>query len=275
MRPKREEKTMRLLPLVPLLALWACSEEKAAAPAPAASVAPPAAAASAKVQPDSRARTVKVSNDLYEFEFSYPAQAAAIPALKAMLDTDAIQQQAELRNEAQEEAADAKVNDYPFHPHSRSYNWQVVTETPGWLSLSSLVGAYTGGAHPNYWFSAILWDRTAGKARKATDLFTSKQALSAAIRKPFCAELNRQRARKRRAPVDPASTDMFNECIDPVAETVILGSSNGQVFNRIGILVPPYEAGAYAEGDYEVTLPVTPAVLAAVKSEYQASFAMK
>ena len=71
------------------------------------------------------------------------------------------------------------------------------------------------------------------------------------------------------------SADMFDECIDPVAETVILGSSNGQSFNRIGILVPPYEAGPYAEGDYEVTVPVTSAVLAAVKPEYRSSFSAK
>ena len=43
--------------------------------------------------------------------------------------------------------------------------------------------------------------------------------------------------------------------------------------DRIGILIGPYEAGPYAEGGYEVTLPVTPAILAVVKPEYRASFA--
>ncbi|MEO0056797.1 MAG: hypothetical protein RIT17_233, partial [Pseudomonadota bacterium] len=32
--------------------------------------------------------------------------------------------------------------------------------------------------------------------------------------------------------------------------------------------------GSYAEGPYEVTLPVTQAVLAAVKPEYKAAFAL-
>ena len=71
------------------------------------------------------------------------------------------------------------------------------------------------------------------------------------------------------------STEIFDECIDPVKSTVILGSSNKQTFDRIGILVAPYEAGPYAEGDYEVTLPVTQAVLAAVKPEYRAAFSLK
>lgn len=270
---------MRLLPIaLPLalpLALWACSDEKTAAPVPTTAAASPAAPAAAKAQPGGQARTIKVSNELYEFEYSYPAQAAAIPALKAMLDADLTRQQAELTKEAREEAHAAKASDFPFRQHSRSYNWQVVTETPGWLSLSSQVGAYTGGAHPNYWFSAILWDKSAGQARPALALFAAKEALSNAIRKPFCAELNRQRAEKRGAPVNPASSEMFDECIDPLAQTVILGSSNGRSFNRIGILVPPYEAGPYAEGAYEVTLPVSAAVVAAVKGEYRPSFEVK
>ncbi len=218
---------------------------------------------------------LEVSNDLYEFHFAYPEEAAAIPALKARLDADLIRSQAELSKEAREEQAEAAKSGFPFRAHTRSQNWKLVTQTPGWLSLSSLVATYSGGAHPNYWFAAILWDKAGGKAQDVADLFTSKQALSAVIRKDFCAELNRQRAKKRGFPIDPVSTDSFDECIDPVAETVILGSSNGRTFNRIGILVSPYEAGPYAEGDYEVTLPVTAQVLAAVKAEYRASFAMK
>ena len=70
-------------------------------------------------------------------------------------------------------------------------------------------------------------------------------------------------------------TGLFDDCIDPVKSTVILGSSNKRTFDRIGVLVGPYEAGPYAEGDYEVTLPVTQAVLAAVRPEYRAAFSLK
>ncbi len=265
---------MRRFLILPLLALWACSAEKSAVPAPTKGAAVPGATAtaSARAEPLGEARSVKVSSELYEFEYAYPAQAAAIPALKTMLDADITRQQTELRKQSKTEQAETASSDFPYRPHSLYYDWKVVAETPGWLSLSSLVGSYTGGAHPNYWFSAILWDKVGDTERKVADLFISKQALTDAIRKPFCAELNRQRSKKRGFPVDPASKDMFDECIDPVAETVILGSSNGQSFNRIGILVLPYEAGPYAEGDYEVTLPITTAVLATVKAEYRASF---
>ena len=56
---------------------------------------------------------------------------------------------------------------------------------------------------------------------------------------------------------------------------MILGSSNRKTFTRIGILVAPYSAGPFAEGTYEVTVPVTPAIIAAVKPQYRASFAVQ
>jgi hypothetical protein len=68
---------------------------------------------------------------------------------------------------------------------------------------------------------------------------------------------------------------MFSEC-PPLDELVILlGSSDRQAINRIGLIAPPYVAGPYAEGSYEVTLPVTRAVLQAVKPRYRDAFATR
>jgi hypothetical protein len=77
----------------------------------------------------------------------------------------------------------------------------------------------------------------------------------------------------RWAKVNRNSGDEFDACLDPASVTVILGSANGQGFDRIGFLIDPYAAGPYAEGDYEVTLPVTGKVLAAVKPEFRSAFA--
>jgi hypothetical protein len=99
-------------------------------------------------------------------------------------------------------------------------------------------------------------------------------ALAEAIRGPFCKALNRERTARRGEPVMADSDDPFDQCIDPTASTVILGSSNRQQFDRVGILIGPYEAGPYAEGAYEITLPVTKAVLMAVKPQYRSIFAL-
>ena len=56
---------------------------------------------------------------------------------------------------------------------------------------------------------------------------------------------------------------------------MLLGSSNGRTFDRIGLIAGPYVAGPYAEGTYEVTLPVDMAVLDAVKREYDGAFSLK
>lgn len=106
-------------------------------------------------------------------------------------------------------------------------------------------------------------------------LFTSPAAIDAMIQQPFCAMLDKERAKRRGEPVRRGSGAMFDECIQPSQQTVILGSSNGRAFDRIGILVGPYAAGPYAEGDYEVTLPVSPALLRAVKPEYRDAFSVR
>jgi hypothetical protein len=272
-RGKSGMRHLLLAATVSVLALAACKKE-APGPQPtaSASAAPSQAAVAAAPAPVGQARSVNEANDRYDFQYAYPAAAAAIPALKVKLDADLAQQRAELVAEAKEAKDDAKQGHFPYNPHSRMMDWKVVTDLPNWLSMSTIVSTFEGGAHPNYVYDAMLWDRAANLQRDALDLFTSKKALSAAIGPAFCDAIDRQRTKKRGEPILRASGDMFSNCLDPVDYTVILGSAGHQGFDRIGILVPPYEAGPYAEGSFEVTLPVTAKVMALVKPEYRASF---
>lgn len=256
------------------LCLAACGEtnETASQATNAASSAVPAPPSPPAPEPGV-ARKVKISNDFFEFNYSYPAAAAAIVPLKAWLDADSDKQQTRLAKEARAAAKEAKNENFPFRPWAQGVDWKVVTDLPGWLSLSATVFEDSGGAHPNHGYSAMMWDKGANQKRVAQDLFTSKAALSSAIREPFCALLDKERAKRRGEPV-VRSNDWPNNCIDPAQSTVILGSSDKAHFNRIGILVGPYEAGSYAEGDYEITLPVDARVMAAVRPEYRDSFAL-
>ena len=264
---------MRMLALlIPAVLLASCSEPDAAQPPVPTAMESKAAVPAATSAPMASARTVKEESELYEFAYVYPAAAAAIPALKTQLDADLDKQKAELVADATKARQDAKKDGYPYRTYSRGYDWKVVTDTPGWLSLSSMVSTYTGGAHPNYWFDTILWDKQAGQRREPKDMFVSKEALAKAIQPEFCRQIDQQRAKKRGEPVKRGSDDFFSDCLDPTAYVVILGSSNGKAFDRIGILVPPYEAGPYAEGDYEATIPVTAAILETLKPEFRSSF---
>ena len=267
--------------LIVLAALAACSRQSPDTPRRAegdpamATTAAAASASSMSTSATGSARAEKEENDLYDFGYAYPAAAGGIADLKAYLDADLARQKAELIADAKTQRAERAKDKFDYFPLARDIKWDVVTNLPRWLSLSATIYSFEGGAHPNHGYQALLWDRQGNRRRDGAELFVSKPGLSQAIRKPFCAALDRERGKRRGAPVNPDSGDEFDACIDPVASTVILGSSNGKAFDRIGILVAPYEAGPYAEGDYEITLPVTDAVIAAVKPEYRPSFASR
>ncbi|MCT2401140.1 DUF3298 and DUF4163 domain-containing protein [Novosphingobium mangrovi (ex Huang et al. 2023)] len=224
--------------------------------------------------PAATGRSVDVSNELYEFSYSYPDAAGAIPGFRDLLDAQLHAARERLESSARDDRNAAQKDGFPYHQHSYGAKWEVVTDLPGWLSLSAKIYTYTGGAHGMSAFNSLLWDRRGEAVRKPRDLFTSTDALRNAIREPFCDALDKQREKRRGEPVQRDSGQMFSECIDPVAQTLILGSSNRKTFDRIGILVGPYEAGPYAEGTYEVTLPVTGAVMATLKPQYRTGFSV-
>lgn len=238
-----------------------------AEPGDEASEAPPTEA-----PPPAEAVSVKDANDLYEFSYAYPAAAAAIPQVGAALDKLMEERRAELVAQSRADQGQAKKDGYPYHAHSYGAEWKVVADLPQWLSLSAEIYTFQGGAHGMTFFDSLLWDKRAQAVRKPLDLFAGKAALTSAVRAPFCAALDKEREKRRGAPLDRAGDPMFTKCIDPAAQTVILGSSNGQTFDRIGFLVAPYEAGPYAEGSYEVTLPVTGKLMAALRPQYRAGF---
>jgi hypothetical protein len=265
--------------LAALLA-WGCSggrnapEDLASTGAAMPPATPSPAHTASRAAPEDDASAGASAEAAYEFSYVYPASARAIPALKLILDGEARSVRATFSAQAEQGRDDARASGFPFRRYSYMKTWRTVSEVPGWLSLSAQVYTFTGGAHGMTFFDALVWDKAAGRQYKAADLFQSPAMLSRAIRAAFCDALDRQRAKKRGAPVKPGSTDMFDKCIDPAAETLILGSSGGKAFDRIGVLVAPYDAGPYVEGTYEVTLPVTPAVIAAARPEFRNYFAL-
>lgn len=263
------------LALTPLILLAACGNKEQPAPTPSASDAAVATGdASEAAPPPAEAVDIKTENPRYLFAYAYPAAAAGIPALRAELDNEMAKARAELASIAKEAESAAKAEDFDFNPYDQSTKWTLVTELPGWLSLKRDMFEFTGGAHGNYGTSALLWDKGANQRRDPISLFVSKAAFDTALRGAFCDGLDKERAKRRGAPVDRNSGDSFDECLTPSSLTVLLGSSNRQQFNRIGLIADPYAAGPYVEGSYEVTLPVTPAVIKAVKPEYRSLFAL-
>ena len=207
----------------------------------------------------------------FTFEYTYPAPAARVAPLKAWLDADKARLRAAIATDAAEGRRDRAGSDVPFHPYDLSKDWAVVTDTPRFLSLSAQSYSFTGGAHGNTSSYGMLWDKTAGRRLEPLAVFASPDTLWAAIGRPYCAALQVElRARDGAALTDPK----FWPCPRLKALTLLLGSRRGDRIDRLGLIADQYVAGPYVEGPYEVTLPVTPAVLRAVRPAYRAAFAL-
>lgn len=267
------------------LALTACGgKEPAGGNAASTEGAANAAAAPANIAvatpapsptPTAAASETTLKTDDYSFTYSYPAAAAAIVPLRIWLDEDRDGLRATLGKDSADAREQSKGGDFTFNPYDSSTEWKVVTETPRLLSLSAEIYEFSGGAHGNPGFRSLVWDKTASRRLDPAELFTSKAAIQSAIGEAFCKRIDAERAKRRGEPVDRSSGDPFSECPKVEEATLILGSSNRRTVDRIGLLVGPYVAGPYAEGSYDVTLPVTPALLRAVKPEYRDAFAAR
>lgn len=267
----------KLLVAGAVVGLAACSPAKEDKAPDIASRASPDAKATAAASAASPAegRSIKKETDTYLFEYSYPAEAAAIPALRRHFEDDARRVEASLAQEAQRDQGRAEADGTPFRQRAHGEDWSVVADLPHWLSLSGKIYFYSGGAHPNSGSASIVWDKRRNRPLDGIDFFRSSAALDGAIGDRLCEMLDREREKRRGQPVDPAGGGMFSSCVPVEEATILLGSSNGRRFDRIGILMDPYVAGPYAEGSYEFTLPVTTSILDAVKEQYREAFALR
>jgi hypothetical protein len=207
-----------------------------------------------------------------DFTYGWPAEVSAVPALVERFTAERDTLLTEQKDEWTQSLREFGDSDC-FACVNRSYDktWAVVADLPRFLSLSASFHAYTGGAHGNGAYNALVWDRQAKAAFDPKAMFRSDQALQDALGAPWCTAL---RAERKQRMGEDFSDDGFFQC-PPIADlTVLVGSSDKRAFNRIGLLAAPYVAGSYAEGTYEVTLPVTAKVLDAVKPEYREAFAL-
>ncbi|WP_312490076.1 DUF4163 domain-containing protein [Sphingomonas sp.] len=213
----------------------------------------------------SRAKTAD-----YQFSYVYPAAAARIAGLKAWLDADRARMQAKTARGGTAGRRHAAEGGYPYNAYSFDKTWKVVTDTPRFLSLSGDSYNFTGGAHGMPASYGLLWDKKADRRLEPKAVFTSVAALQAATRTAYCARLKAEQVRRNEGHVSS-----MNTCPPVKNLTVLLGSTNGRALDRIGLIADAYLAGSYAEGAYEVTLPVTRAIVAAVKPEYRGAFAVR
>jgi hypothetical protein len=215
--------------------------------------------------------TIASKDALLDFSYSWPEQAAAVPALDSRFRTDAAAQRRRATRLAAADRRERQKMDNGWNGHLFARGWTVVGTGARLLSLQSSLETYTGGAHGNRSSSALLWDRQLGREVAQNSLLQRPGWWDGAIRQPFCVLLDRERAKRREEPVKAG--DWPNQC--PLLSEVTLALAdrdNDRRFDHVQVTADPYVAGAYAEGTYEISLPITAAMLARLKREYRPSF---
>ena len=131
-------------------------------------------------------------------------------------------------------------------------------ETGKLVSLKRVDFDYSGGAHPNTLTSGILWDKALKRRLGLTDLFRKNTDL-AILDQALCSAINAaKRARVPDSVSVPLNGRPGNSCPRAADTAFVLapGTVNGKAAGLI-FFIGAYQVGPYAEGAYEIAIPVT------------------
>jgi hypothetical protein len=208
---------------------------------------------------------VRFEGPALSFRWSLAPEAALEPAFVRALRADALAERAK----AIREQDDAIASPPPGRGPIRSEwweRWQAEAETDGLIALSARQYEYTGGAHGNLGLRTAIWDRAAGRRIAFSELFADPKAALGMLQPGFCKALDAQRAVRRQGVRDPN----FSNC-PALADLPVVPVGNGAI-NSFRVLVPPYTAGPWVEGVYEIPLETTP-VLPHLSPRFAGAFA--
>lgn len=202
----------------------------------------------------------------FEFSYSWPIEAAAIPALDALLREEATRLRTESRASAEEMRRELGGDGGERPPYMFDKQWRTDANLDELVALSAAVYSYSGGAHGNSFYDALIWDRSARERIAFEDLFSDPEAAIAALTPAFCAALQAERAQRREGEEGRDDCPAIGD--HPVA--LITGPS-GRI-ETFRVLIEPYAAGSYAEGTYEIDVPVSDPVLRLVRARFGTAF---
>jgi hypothetical protein len=190
---------------------------------------------------------VRYEGPALSFRWSLAPEASLEPALVREMRGEALAERAKAIREAE---ADNSVSQPGGRraPYEWIERWSPTAETDLLLGFSGEQYRFTGGAHGNLVLRGIIWDRGANRRIAFSELFQNPAAATAAMKPAFCKALDAERAQRRGGQVG----NMFDDCPDFTAYAIVpLGDGEISAFR---VLVPPYEAGPWAEGSYEIML---------------------
>ncbi|KQY84874.1 RsiV family protein [Brevundimonas sp. Root1423] len=183
----------------------------------------------------------------------------AHPQLRARLYADGMaavrEFEADVRRAQSEEGGELDYN------MDLILRWDAPVETGRLVSADGMVWSFTGGAHGNPGFHAILWDRAAQRAVAPAELFRVGADLSK-LDRALCDSINAAKAARGGdqawdpAPYRGEQGDGIWVC--PAALDMPFSLAPGDTAGKAGglvFLIDPYVVGPYAEGVYTAVVP--------------------
>ena len=211
---------------------------------------------------------VHQENSVLDFEYRWPSEASAIPALRRQLIAQMNNDRSRYTRMAQADRRERADHKFPFFPYSFSRVLHFGGRSNRLVSFADERNAFTGGAHGNPSTRPLLWNLALNKAVPFTDLFT--RSPRTILQPDYCRQLAAQRKQKNGTDSVP---NIWEKCPDPLKQSVIPEDKDRDGrFETINVTANPYDVGSYAEGYYVVMLPVTPALMSALKPLYRQSF---
>ena len=205
----------------------------------------------------------------YGFAFLYPRAAERIPPLMTLLRRNAAAHERWMRTRAEEACTEYETNGEACPTASLVYEqgWSLDADLPALAAASSLSFFYILGAHEGQDTDAIIIDRRLGRRIALGDLFANRRRGLGLAQREFCRVLRGLVHERRRGNSD----DVEITCPAVGLQPVTLCAERGRITTMYAVL-NRYTVSSWAEGGYMVEFAVTPAMIAALKPAYRASF---
>lgn len=193
--------------------------------------------------------TVDAEASLY-FPESFKAHATLHETLSAQ-DQETLKAFA---NQAVTDRAQLANDGFEQPQYFRKIVWHLTAETAGLISTYSQIEEYAGGAHGNLAYHPVLWDKAADKPLDPQTLFAPDADLKPA-ETYLCRQIEAERSKRAQTPITQASSGFGCPKLKS-AHFVLIPSTEAGKAAAIDVLFAPYEVGPYAEGTYQVRLPL-------------------
>lgn len=240
-----------ILAAAALSVLAGCQRREEAQPRPA-----PDAPPQATVTPAEAAAPLA-----YDSKTQYAEVKLVMPdALKAQPDLHTRLYAADVRDLRQfSEGAQADLSEFgggDLPSYSRTVTWTSGAETGKLFSLEREATEYTGGAHGNLAYSAVLWDKALKREVQPAQLFRQGADLSV-LDRALCQAVNAARKTKdaQATPIGLDSSQTFSCPRAAQTPFVLAPSTTPGRAGGLTFLIAPYQVGPWSEGAYEVAVP--------------------